>query len=340
MNTPTRRPLSLDGLRSFEAVARRLSFSAAADELFVTQSAVSRQIKALESELGAPLFNRGTRKVELTAAGQLLRQAVLPALDGIDRAVRQVRVSQGRRAVSLSTFASFATLWLLPRLAAFQQQHPDIDIRISATDLRVDMDDPEVDVALRYDAADAVPPEAERMFGELLTPVASPWLQQQAASGQAPPLHSPADLAGHALLEEDDHLPSSQQIGWRRWLAQQGLPGLTPRRWIYLNYTHQQVQGALAGQGVALARMALVHDQLARGELVEPFGTAGRLSAPLSYWLIPLPGARLRPELRAFIAWVRGEAAVTRNALGLVPGPAEGDGPASPPTSHAPDASA
>ena len=99
----------------------------------------------------------------------------------------------------------------------------------------------------------------------------------------------------------------------------QGLAGLTPKRWIYLNYTHQQVQGALAGQGVALARMALVHDQIARGELVEPFGAAGRVAAPSSYWMIPLPCARLRPELRAFIAWVRGEAAATRSALGDAP---------------------
>ena len=332
MNPPNRRPLPLDSLRTFEAVARRLSFSGAADELFVTQSAVSRQIKALETELGAALFNRGTRKVELTAAGDQLRQAVLPALDGIDRTVRQIRVTQGRRGVSLSTFASFATLWLMPRLAGFQQQHPDIDIRLSATDVRAEMDDPDLDLVLRYDYAAQVPPEAEPMFGEVLTPVASPWLLQQAASGQAPPLAHPADLAAHALLEEDDRRPSAETLSWRHWLRLMGLAGLEPRRWIYLNYTHQQVQGALAGQGVALARMALVHDQIARGELVEPFGAAGRIAGPAAYWLIPLPGARLRPELRAFLAWVRGEAAITRAALGDAPAAAA-------PATHAPAAS-
>ena len=316
MNSAPRRPLSLGGLRAFEAVARRLSFSAAAEELHLTQSAVSRQIKALETEVGTALFLRGTRKVEVTSAGMLLRQAVLSALDGIDRSVRQIRVAQGRRAVSLSTFASFATLWLLPRLASFQQQHPDIDIRISATDVRVDMDDPEVDIALRYDDAQNVPVEAERMFGEWLSPAASPWLVQQAARGQGPALQQVADLVGHALLEEDDQHPSAANLSWQRWLTLQGQPGLTPRRWIYLNYTHQQVQTALAGQGVALARMALVHEQIARGELLEPFGPAGRVAAPFSYWLIPLPGARLRPELRAFINWVRSEAATTRAALG------------------------
>jgi len=315
MNPAHWRPLSLDGLRAFEAVARRLSFSAAADELHLTQSAVSRQIKALETEVGTALFNRDTRKVEITSAGILLRQAVLPALDGIDRGVRQIRVAQGRRAVSVSTFASFASLWLLPRLAIFQQQHPDIDIRISATDVRVDMDDPEVDVALRYDDAQGVPPEAERMFGELFSPVACPWLLQQATQGQVPPLRQVTDLAGHALLEEDDHHPSAANLSWQRWLALQGQPDLAPRRWTFLNYGHQQVQAALAGQGVALARLALVYEQIGRGELVEPFGMAGRVAAPFSYWLIPLPGARLRPELRAFISWVRSEASTTRNAL-------------------------
>ena len=153
MNKPLHRPRSLVGLRAFEAVARRLSFSAAADELFVTQSAISRQIQALEAEVGAALFLRGTRRVEITGAGELLRQALLQALAGLDRAVRQVRLTQGRRHVNLSTFASFATLWLMPRLAGFQQQHPDIDLRISATDALADLDDPELDVARRYDFA-------------------------------------------------------------------------------------------------------------------------------------------------------------------------------------------
>lgn len=321
MNDRARRPLPLDSLRTFEAVARRLSFSAAADELFVTQSAVSRQIKALEDALGAPLFARGTRRVELTSAGDTLRQAVLPALDRVDRAVRQIRVAQGRRQVSLSTFASFATLWLMPRLAAFQQQHPDIDIRLSAGDTLADMDDPELDLVLRYGFDDVVPAGqgAEPLFGERLTPVVSPWLLAQARAGQLPPLAQPADLAQHALLEEDDHRPSAVYLGWRRWLQQQGQPLLEPRRWVFLNYTHQQVQGALAGQGVALARMALVHEHLARGELVEPFGPTGRLDSPARYWLLPLPGARLTPELTAFLAWVRAEAARTRAALDAVP---------------------
>ncbi|HSW08206.1 LysR substrate-binding domain-containing protein [Aquabacterium sp.] len=315
MNTHRQRPLSLDGLRAFEAVARRLSFSAAAEELYLTQSAVSRQIKSLEEEIGASLFNRGTRKVELTAAGAALEQAVSPSLERIDRTVRQLRIARGRQHVNVSTFASFATLWLMPRLAAFQALHPDIDIRLSASDKLVDMDDPEVDLLLRYDYPHNVPAHAEPMFGEMLSPMTSPWLVEQSRNGSAAPLRQAADLAGHALLEEDDHRPSAFSLSWRRWLQLHGEPQLEPRRWIYLNYTHQQVQGALAGQGIALARMPMVHELLARGELVEPFGPAGRLAGDASYWLILLPQARLRPALQAFADWVRSEAAHTRAAM-------------------------
>lgn len=307
MHRPRQRPLSLDGLRAFEAVARRLSFSAAAEELFLTQSAVSRQIKSLEGELGASLFNRGTRRVELTASGTALQQAVEPALERIDRTVRHLRVASGRRHINVSTFASFATLWLMPRLVGFQRAHPDIDIRISATERLIDEDDPEFDLLLRYDFADKVPAGAELLFDELLSPVASPWLQ--------PMPTRPADLVGQTLLEEDNHAASSASLRWRRWLQRHGVPQLEPKRWLYLNYTHQQVQGALVGQGLALARVAMMHDMLARGELVEPFGANGRQPGEAAYWLVLLPGARLRPDLVAFADWVRAEAALTRNAL-------------------------
>src|SRR5262249_1010957 len=138
MNKPSSRPLSLDFLRSFEAVARRLSFSAAAEDMHLTQPAISRQIKSLEDDLGAPLFHRGTRKVELTQAGMSLLRSVEPLLARLDATVRQIRLARGRAQVSVSTFPSFATLWLMPRLTDFERRHPGIDIRLSATDRMVD----------------------------------------------------------------------------------------------------------------------------------------------------------------------------------------------------------
>ena len=331
MNTPRRRPLALGNLRAFEAVARRLSFSEAAEELYLTQSAISRQIKGLEDELGAALFGRGTRHVELTPDGTLLLRCVEPFLARLDASVRQIREHRARKRVNVSTFASFASLWLLPRIEAFQRLHPDIDIRVSAHDSLSDLDDPDLDLALRYCIPAQAPAGAVRLFGETLTPMVSRTLLEQIQRGEAPPLARPADLAQHTLAEEDDHRPSSEYLSWRHWLAAHGEPALQPRRWMYLNFTYQQVQAALAGQGVALARLALVFEALARGELVEPFGPAGRTASPYAYWLIVGPNGRARPEVRQFCEWVEAEGRRTRQQTGedgdaeAASGPGEGD---------------
>jgi LysR family glycine cleavage system transcriptional activator len=312
-----RRPLQLDHLRTFDAVARCLSFSAAADELHLTQSAISRQIKALEEELGAPLFNRGTRRVELSAAGLTLSHTVTQLLDQLDRTVREIRGRGGRPRVSVETFASFASLWLMPRLAAFQKDSPEFDIRLSANDRLTALDEPEVDALVRYGLPEVAPPIAERLFSDVTTPVVSPRLLEQAGAGAVPPLERPADLARHTLLEEDSALPSTTyQLSWRRWLEANGVGELQPQRWLYLNFTHQQVQGALAGQGVALARVPLVHDLLERGELVELFDGTRRLRSESAYYLIAMPLAPARPALTRFVDWVRAEAALTRAAIG------------------------
>ncbi|WAC73566.1 LysR family transcriptional regulator [Roseateles sp. SL47] len=316
MNTPRQRPLGIGPLRAFEAVARRLSFSAAAEELFLTQSAVSRQIRALEDELGISLFHRGTRHVALTADGQLLQSTVAPLLDRLDGTVRQMRQARGRRVVNVTTFASFASLWLIPRLEAFQRDHPDMDIRVSAHDQLVDLEDSEIDLALRYCPPRGVPPTAQRMFGEMLTPVVSPWMAGQAAAGQVPPLNTAADLRLHTLAEEDDQRPSGLFLSWRRWLAERGHPDLQPRRWMYLNFTYQQVQAAVSGQAVALARLPLVAEALQRGELAEPFGAAGRMGAPTVYWLMLSRQGRARPEVVEFAQWILAQAAGTRRAIG------------------------
>ena len=321
MNAPLRnRPLALGPIRAFEAVARRLGFGAAAEELHLTQSAVSRQIRALEDEVGVVLFSRGTRHVELTAAGAALLRAVAPALDRIDAGVRQVRQARGRRIVNVTTFASFATLWLIPRLAAFQREQPAIDIRVGASDALIDPEAgeaAEVDVALRCCRPAQAPPGSLRLFDEWLSPVASPWLLAH-AKANGPPLDAPADLARHALVEEDDPRPSSEALTWARWLREQGLGGLQPARWIYFNYTHQQVQAALAGQGLALARLPLTLEALDRGDLVEPFAhrPGTRIGAPNAYWMVTAPDRQAQSaDVRCFCDWVAAQGAATREAL-------------------------
>ena len=321
MSSRSRRPLSLTNLRAFETVARMLNFGAAAEELHVTQSAVSRQIKGLEDELGAQLFQRGTRHVQITPDGQMLLRTVEPFLAKLDTSVQHIRRSRSRQRVSVTTFASFGSLWLLPRIEAFQRSHPDIDIRVSAHDALEDLDDPELDLALRYCSPAQAPAGGVHLFDETLTPVVSRSLWQQMKDGMSPPLATVADLKHQTLLEEDDDRASTEFLSWRHWLAQHDQATLEPRRWLYLNFTYQQVQAALAGHGVALARVPLVFEALQRGELVEPFGEAGRIKSPFSYWMLVDPGSKARPEVAEFTRWVEVEAAATRAAVGDVRAP-------------------
>ena len=310
------RPIGAGNLRAFEAVSRHLNFRAAAEELALTQSAVSRQIQSLEEEVGLSLFLRHTRAVELTSAGAILLRSVAPSLERIDGAVRQVRQSMGRKSVSLTTFASFASMWLIPRMEAFQRDNPDIDIRIDATDTSVDLDLADVDLALRYGPSASMPAQAVRMFGEQLTPVASPWLLK----GNAP-IKKPADLSRFALIEAGDaHRSHLEWLTWRRWLESHGLPKFEAKRWLYFNYAYQMVQAALSGQGIVLARMPLIAESLASGDLVEPLPKT-RIDSPMAYWLIVGPRSAARPEIKAFVEWLKGQARATRQTIGEVPDP-------------------
>lgn len=309
MNAPRHRPLGVGPLRAFEAVARRLSFRAAAEELHLTQPAISRQIRALEDELGAALFLRGTRHVEITGPGQQLLRSVLPLLTRLDGTVRQIRSTQRRQPVGVTTFASFASMWLLPRLQAFQAAHPQADIRISADDHMAEFDELEIDLALRHCHPQDAPVGSLRLFDEVLTPVASPRLLERQ------PLQRAADLAQHTLLEEDDHKPSAEYVSWQHWLRVNAPPALEPRSWLHLNFTYQRIQAALAGQGVALARVPLTLESLQRGDLVEPFGAAGRIRSPFAYWLVRWPQRQERPALAAFEDWVLTQAEATRQGI-------------------------
>jgi DNA-binding transcriptional LysR family regulator len=310
------RPISAGHLRAFEAVARHLNFRAASEEMSLTQSAVSRQIQALEEEVGASLFLRHTRAVELTGAGAQLLLAVTQSLPRIDSAVRQIRQSAGRRTVALTTFASFASMWMIPRLEQFQRDHPDIDIRIDASDTTADLDVADVDLALRYGPMATMPSHATRLFGEQLTPVVSPWLLKSGA-----PLKKPADLAQFALIEAGDAQHTHYEwLTWRRWFDEQGLPKLQPKRWLYFNYAYQMVQAALTGQGVVLARLPLVAESLANGDLVEPLPQQ-RMDSPMAYWLLVGPRSAQRPEIKAFCEWLMAQSKATRHTIGEVPDP-------------------
>ena len=310
------RPIAAGHLRAFEAVARHLNFRAASEELAVTQSAVSRQIQTLEDDVGASLFLRHTRAVELTSAGALLLASVARALPQIDGAVRQIRQSAGRRSVSITTFASFASMWLIPRMEVFQRNNPDIDIRIDATDAPLDMEVADVDLAIRYGPASAMPGTAIRLFGEQLAPVISPWLLKG-----SPRIKKPEDLARFSLIEAGDaHRTHLEWLTWRRWFDEQHLKQLQPKRWLYFNYAYQMTQAALAGQGVVLARMPLIAENLARGDLIEVLPET-RMDSPMAYWLIVGPRSSSRAEVSDFCDWLQVQAEATRIASGEVADP-------------------
>ncbi len=310
------RPIQAGHLRAFEAVARHLNFRLAAEEMALTQSAVSRQIQALEDDVGVPLFLRHTRAVELTAAGAQLLQAVAQALPRVDAAVRHIRQSAGRRHVSVTTFASFASMWLIPKLEAFQRDHPDIDIRVEASDSVADLDVTDIDVAVRYAPSERMPPGARRLFGESVTPMVSPWLLKS-----GPRLKNPEDLMQHTLIEAGDaYSPHLEWLTWRRWLDANGLHEAQPKRWLSFNYAYQMVQAALSGQGVVLARPPLVAELVARGELIEVFAPQdyprARLVSPMAYWVLVAPRSAQRPEVLAFADWLSALAEATRAASG------------------------
>ena len=310
------RPIAAGQLRAFEAVARHLNFRAAAEEMALTQSAVSRQIQAIEEDIGVALFLRHTRAVELTSAGAQLLLAVQQALPRIDGAVRQIRQNAGRQSVSLTTFASFASMWLIPRLEAFQREQPGIDIRIDASDVAVDLDVADVDIALRYGPRENMPSGALRLFGETLTPLASPWLLKSSA-----PIREPADLSAFTLIEAGDaHRTHLEWLTWRRWFESHGVKRAQPRRWLYFNYAYQMVQAALTGQGLVLARSSLIAESLANGDLVEVL-PRHRMDSPMAYWLLVGPRNALRPEIKAFCEWLQEQARVTRETIGEVPDP-------------------
>jgi LysR family transcriptional regulator, glycine cleavage system transcriptional activator len=309
------RPIGVGNLRAFEAVAKHLNFRLAAEDLALTQSAVSRQIQALEENIGVPLFLRHTRSVELTQAGVQILSAVAPSLERIDQAVNQVRLRSGRRSITLTTFASLASMWLIPKLGTFQASHPEIDLRVDASDYFVDLETSDLDLAIRYGPAAQMPANAKRLFGEHLTPVANPIMARRVG------LEKTSDLRKLTLIEDVGRVNTHHEwLTWRRWLQAFNQAKLEPKRWMYFSYAHQMVEAAIAGQGVVLARTPLVAQHLLDGSLIEPIRNS-RVNSPMVYWYVLSPRAEQRQELQAFTEWLESQALHTRIAIGDVPEP-------------------
>lgn len=288
-------PLPL--LAAFEAAARHLSFTQAAAERFVTQSAMSRQMRALEAELGVALFERRHRALVLTEEGQRLHAACAAALNTLRVAVRAVREPHQRQVLALTTTPGFAALWLIPRLTAFTRAHPGIDVRLEAGLGNRNLASEGFDLAIRYSPVGAT--QGRQLFAESMVPVCSP----QLVGDLGLPLREPADLARHTLLHlAMDGDRAGMPAEWEPWLTAWGVADLQPVARLSFSSYAEAIAAAVAGQGVALGRRPLVDGLLASGQLVTPFD-AGTASAR-AYRLIVDPAAASRPAVQAFEAWL------------------------------------
>ncbi|NNG04316.1 MAG: transcriptional regulator GcvA [Inquilinus sp.] len=286
---------TLNALRAFEAAGRHLSFTRAAEELHVTQAAVSHQIKSLEEQLGMRLFRRGPRGLLLTDVGQTYLPEVRDAFAKLTAATQRLRARDAHGAITVSVLPSFASRWLVPRLPRFRSANPEIDVRVAADDHLVDFDRDDVDVAIRYGRGDYPGLRTDRFMTEELFPVCSPAL----LNGD-PPLERPEDLARHTLLHDD------MRLDWRMWLMAAGVEGVDPHRGASFNSSTLVLQAAVDGQGVALGRSALAGDDLAAGRLVRPFAVS--LPAEFAYYIVCPEHTADRPSIRTFRHWLLGEA--------------------------------
>jgi LysR family transcriptional regulator, glycine cleavage system transcriptional activator len=297
-----RRPIALSALRGFEASARLLSFTLAAAELNLTQSSISRQVAALERQIGRPLFVRRTRALEVTAAGAKLLRSVQQALGQFDRTVDEIRGDGHPSRITLATYASFASLWLVPRLADFQREHPGIEIRIDAGDRFVDLEAEGVDLAIRWTRSSSVPRDAVQLLTEDVTPAVSPLLLERSNAR----LREPKDLFQLPLLEIDDSLPTSAAGSWSRWFEFAGVRASPPAPRLLFTFVDQSVQAAVRGQGVVLARAPFIEDLTASGDLVTPFPKL-RMPTGYQFWLIERAATRDAPHVAAFRSWLARE---------------------------------
>jgi LysR family transcriptional regulator, glycine cleavage system transcriptional activator len=290
----TARLPSLNGLRAFEAAARHLSFTVAAAELNVTQTAISHQIRRLEEELGIRLFVRQNRALALTPQAKDYLPGVRAAFNDLRLATDRLLRKDNEHVLTVSTLASLAAKWLLPRLSAFQETHPGIDVRITTSTALVDFKGGDVDAAIRYGRGDWPGLHADWLMADQLFPVCSPAL----LTGKRP-LRSPEDLRDHVLL----HTSNANSDDWRLWLTAAGLPAnISKQPGLTFDLILMTVQAALDGIGVAMGRTSYVEADIAKGRLVVPFKIT--LPANAGFYLVCPEATADTPKLAAFRQWL------------------------------------
>jgi LysR family glycine cleavage system transcriptional activator len=291
----------LSALRAFEAAARLQSFSKAADELNVTPAAISHQVHALEEDLGVKLFHRLNRAVALTPSARVLLPGLSEAFAGIQASVRRLRAHNDTGMLTVTVSPSFAAKWLVPRLHRFQERHPAIDVRISASDEVVDLSKGDFDLAIRYGTGRYPGLHVETLLQNVVFPACSPRLLQD-----GPPLRTPDDLANHALIHDQAADRDPLAPTWAMWLKAAGVTCVPPASGLSFSAGYLALDAAIAGHGVVLAYSSIAAADLAAGRLVRLFS----LSLPdlFAYYIVTAPGALERAKVKAFRDWLRQEA--------------------------------
>ncbi len=284
---------SLNGLRAFEAAARHLSFTNAAQELNVTQTAISHQIRRLEEELGIRLFERKSRSLVLTPKGSEYLPGIRAAFQDLRLATDRLLRKDDGKVLTVSMMTSLATKWLLPRLSTFQEQHPDIDVRITTSSELVDFRRGDVDAAIRYGRGQWPGLHADWLMADELFPVCSPALLKGPNA-----LKKPEDLARATLLHTTGYAED-----WRVWLTAAGLPAsIAKNPGLTFDLSFMTVQAAVDGIGVAIGHTAFVQDDIANGRLVAPFDMTLPEDAGY-YFVAPLANTKV-PKIVAFREWL------------------------------------
>src|SRR5579872_1377202 len=295
-NFPVRLP-SLDLIRGFVAVGRRMSITLAAEDLFLTQSAVSRQIIAIEDALGVKLLNRGYRSIRFTAEGERFFRVADSALQQLQDGVNALAAGSDRQPVTITASTGVSGLWLMPRLGGFLERHPDIDVRVAANNKVIDLRAHGADIAIRYCAAANAPPGSRRLFGEAVAPVAHPSLGVSRLDADS--------LARLVLIEYDDS--NRPWLQWADRLHSMGLSAIQPKGVLRYNQYDQAIRAALEGQGIALGRIALIEPLLSEGRLVAVSGADADRARGYAYWLVQADAAP-RDDVQVVIDWIKREA--------------------------------
>ena len=303
---PRSAQLRLDLLPAFEAAARTLSFTLAARELFLTQSAVSRQIQQLEASLGALLFERRHRALALTEAGAIMQRAVNDSLERLRDAAARVRADSAPRQVAITCTPGFASLWLIPRLARFTASHPQVDVRMSATLEILDLSRSGIDVAIRFVPSSMGSGPA--LFEEEVQPMCAPSLLRDPAK----PLKAPSDLAHQTLLAVDMPRGEALTVDWEPWFNVMGLQEVRMANTIRFTQYADAVRAAVEGQGVVIGRIPLLDELLRSGQLVAPFH--GRAATRRGYYVSVSERAARNPDASEFVDWLLAEAELARDA--------------------------